>query len=71
LSQKSEAPAQKMTPVGPVLLQWYVASKCFGNYLICWQLISVKAAKRLPGLPFQPNAGNTEQYLPSAQAESI
>jgi len=25
---------------------------------ICWQLISVKATKRLPGLLFQPKAGN-------------
>jgi len=30
--------------------------ECFGNDLICWQLISVRAAKRLPCLPFYPKA---------------
>jgi len=31
--------------------------KCIGNDLICWQVVSVKATKRLPCLPFQPKAG--------------
>jgi len=36
--------------------------KCFGNDLICGQLITVKAAKRLPGL--QVKAGNASSvYL--------
>ena len=46
-----------VAPVDPGLLQnWNVlcSLKCFGNDLICWQLIGAKTTKRLPCLLFKP-----------------
>jgi len=46
---------QKKTDSGrPRLVAVVCSLKCFGNYLICWQLISVKATKRLSCLLFKP-----------------
>jgi len=43
---------QKSASGRPRLVSVVCSLKCFGNDLICWQLVSVKATKCLSGLPF-------------------
>ena len=38
--------------------------KCFGNDLICWQLISANETKQLPGLQFKSKAGKRPAVPP-------
>jgi len=42
---------KNVASAGPGLLQW-CSIKCCGNDVICWQSISVKATKHLPGSLF-------------------